>query len=95
MRTSSPKQENCTSEVQEGEEILRLAFPAGVDASPTLEPREKALDFPAAFVPPHGATILLALAPAPCASSKRRNQFDVALCQLIGKGCAVVSFVPD
>lgn len=67
-----PEEEDGAAEVNEAEEVVGAAIPAGGNATPALEPGEEAFDFPATFVTAQLAAVLFAGAVA----LLRRNQVD-------------------
>lgn len=60
----------------EAEEVLGLPFPAGGESTPALEPREQALDLPAACVSTELPSICFEMTAAALVG---RDEFDVAL----------------
>src|ERR1700688_2652445 len=89
-----PQKDYGTGELDHGEEIFRVIFPAHHDAAKIMKPGEQAFDFPAAAVATQRAAVLrdrFAAVPAVRRDQLHAQSFAQALVQRI----AVVGFVAD
>ena len=89
-----PQKDDGTGELDHGEEIFRVIFPAHHDATKIMKPREQAFDLPAAAIATQGAAVLgdrLAAVPA-----VRRDQMHAqGVAQALVQRITVISFVAD
>ena len=87
-----PQKDYCTRELDHGEEIFRVIFPAHYDATKIMKPGEQAFDFPSAAVATQRAAVLgdrLAAVPA-----MRRDQLHAqGVAQALVERVAVIGFV--
>ena len=82
-----------TSELDEAQEVLRVALPARDQASVVVKPGKEPLDLPTPFGAPQGTTVLRDVASIPAV---RGDQLDLALPEEpLVQGVAVVGPVAD
>ena len=88
-----PQEDDEAAELDHGEEILFVGFPAHDQPAEVVQPSEKALDLPPAAVAAQGAAVLGFASPV---RSVRRHQFDAVIStQLLIERVAVVGRVAD
>lgn len=88
-----PQEDADAPEAEEGQEVLRVTLPAGDESAEVVEPREQALDLPAAAVATERATVLGLLALS--CPSVRRNQLDPTRPQPLIERVAVVGAIAN
>lgn len=89
-----PQEDHSIREMNQPEEILWVIFPANDDPTIVMQPREKALDFPATPIAPKNTAILRGLAAA--RRIVRRNQLHTkALANFGVQRTSVASAIAD
>src|SRR5579863_8386348 len=89
-----PQKDDSAGELDHGEEVFRVIFPAHHDATKIMKPHEQAFDLPAAAIATQGAAVLgdrLAVIPA-----VRRDELHAqGVAQALVQRIAVVGLVAD
>ena len=92
--SKTPEQDAHAPELEEREEVLRVALVSGDQPAEVVEPGEQSLDLPATLVAAERTSILGRRSrPVP---TMRRNEGDPSLLpEALRQGVAVVGLVPD